>query len=334
MSAKANFFKIGIFVISGTIIAIIAIVVLGVGTLFKKKIFFETYIEGSVQGLDVGSPVKMRGVPMGNVEEIAFVKEKYKFDLSSKEDLSYGQYVFIKISIEPKMEATEQEQRTFLVNSIAKGLRIRLASQGITGAAYLEADFLDPEKYPPMKIEWEPRSYYIPSAPSMITQFTDSLEEILGKFEVINVKGIAEGLEQALGSVKKVFEDNQVAKITEEVAHLLVELRETNKRLGPLLSDASTTMATVQRITTETEKPLTQSLKSLKELPEIFAQLKLTTLRFSNLLANEEQSIGVSAENVRLITENLRELTENARNYPAQVLFGGPPPHSVLGGRK
>ncbi|NOG84276.1 MAG: hypothetical protein HND49_10825 [Planctomycetes bacterium] len=262
------------------------------------------------------------------------MKEKYKFDLSSKEDLSYGQYVFIKISIEPKMEATEQEQRTFLVNSIAKGLRIRLASQGITGAAYLEADFLDPEKYPPMKIEWEPRSYYIPSAPSMITQFTDSLEEILGKFEVINVKGIAEGLEQALGSVKKVFEDNQVAKITEEVAHLLVELRETNKRLGPLLSDASTTMATVQRITTETEKPLTQSLKSLKELPEIFAQLKLTTLRFSNLLANEEQSIGVSAENVRLITENLRELTENARNYPAQVLFGGPPPHSVLGGRK
>ncbi len=51
MSAKANFFKIGIFVISATIIAVIAIVVLGVGTLFKEKIFFETYIEGSVQGL-------------------------------------------------------------------------------------------------------------------------------------------------------------------------------------------------------------------------------------------------------------------------------------------
>ena len=37
MSAKANFFKIGIFVISATIIAIIAIVVLGVGTVFQKK---------------------------------------------------------------------------------------------------------------------------------------------------------------------------------------------------------------------------------------------------------------------------------------------------------
>ena len=38
MSAKANYFKIGIFVISATIIAIIAIVALGVGTFFQKKI--------------------------------------------------------------------------------------------------------------------------------------------------------------------------------------------------------------------------------------------------------------------------------------------------------
>ena len=334
MSAKANFFKIGIFVISAAIIAIIAIVVLGVGTLFKKKIFFETYIEGSVQGLDVGSPVKMRGVKMGNVEEIAFVKEKYKFDLSSKEFFSYGQHVFIKISIEPKMEATEKEQTSFLVNSIAKGLRIRLASQGITGGAYLEADFLDPEKYPPMKLAWEPRSYYIPSAPSTITQFTDSVEKILGKLEEINVKGITDGLEKTLGSVNKIVDDIKVAKIAEHAEQLLVELGETNKRLEPLLSDASATMAAVQRITRDTEKPLTQSINSLGELPELFAFLKLTLRRFSNLLANEEQNIGVSAENVRLITGNIRELTENARSYPSQVFFGGPPPQSAPGGGK
>ena len=334
MSAKANFFKIGIFVISASVIAIVAIVVLGVGTLFKKKIFFETYIEGSVQGLDVGSPVKMRGVKLGNVEEIAFVKEKYKFDLSSNEFYNYGQYVFIQISIEPKMESTEKEQKTFLVNMIAKGLRIRLASQGITGGAYLETDLLDPEKYPPMKLAWEPRSYYIPSAPSTITQFTESVEKILGKLEEINVKGITDGLEKTLGSVNKMVNEVKVAEIAGRAEQLLVELGETNKRLEPLLSDASATMAAVQRITKVTEKPLTQSLNSLDELPQIFAQLKLTLRRFSSLLANEERNIGVSAENVRLITGNLRELTENARNYPSQVLFGGPPPHTVPGERK
>ena len=62
MSAKANYFKIGIFVISATIITIIAIVFLGAGAIFKKKLMVETFIDGSVQGLDVGSPLKLRGV--------------------------------------------------------------------------------------------------------------------------------------------------------------------------------------------------------------------------------------------------------------------------------
>ena len=45
---------------------------------------------------------------------------------------------------------------------ITKGLRVRLASQGITGAAFLEADYIDPEKFPPMEIIWEPKTYYVP----------------------------------------------------------------------------------------------------------------------------------------------------------------------------
>lgn len=331
MSAKANFFKIGIFVISATIIAIIAIVVLGVGTLFKKKIFFETYIEGSVQGLDVGSPVKMRGVPLGNVEEIAFVREKYKFDMSSEEYLDYGQIVFIKISIEPKVESTEEEQRTFLVNAIAKGMRLRLASQGITGAAYLEGDFLDPEKNPPMKIVWEPRLHYIPSAPSTITQFTDSVEKILGKLEELNVKGITDGLEKTLGSVNKILNDVKVAKIAERAEQLLVELSETNKRLEPILSDASATMAAVQRITRDTETPLSQSLG---KLPEILTKLKYTLRRLDNFVSREEQDMEMSTENLRLITGNLRYLTENAKQYPSFLLFGNPPPYSYPGGKQ
>ncbi len=335
MSAKANYFKIGIFIISATVIAIIAIITLGVGTFFKKKIFFETYIEGSVQGLDVGSPVKLRGVPVGNVEEIAFVNEKYNLDPFSKEYLSSGQYVYIKIAVEPARETTEEERRAFIVNSIAKGLRLRLASQGITGGAYLEADFLDPERYPPMEITfWEPRFCYIPSAPSTITQFTESVDGILRKLEEINVKGITDGLEKTIGSVNRILDEVKLAKIAEQAGQMLTELSETNERLGPILSNVSAAMATIQRITKETEKPLTKSLNSLGELPEILAQVKLALRRFTNLLADEEQNIGVSAENVRLITGNLRDLSENARSFPSQVIFGGSPPRSLRGRKK
>jgi phospholipid/cholesterol/gamma-HCH transport system substrate-binding protein/paraquat-inducible protein B len=334
MSAKANYFKIGIFVISAAVIAIIAIIVLGVGTVFQKKVMIETYIDGSVQGLDVGSPFKFRGVKLGSVEEITFVSNEYKFDRTSEKILKYGQYIIVKASFQPSQDVPENEQRMFLERMIAKGLRVRLASQGITGAAFLEADYIDPEKFPPMKITWEPKTYYVPSVPSKITQLTKSVETILVKLEEINVKGITDGLETIVSSIKKILDDVKVENLTEQTGNLLAELRETNKRLDPFLTDASATMATVRRITGKNEKPLTESLAALGELPEIFAQLKRTLRQFNYFVSNEEQNIGVSTENVRVITGNLRDLTENAKKYPSQILFGNPPPHSHPGGKQ
>src|SRR5258707_7596756 len=74
---KFSYFKIGIFVISAVVIGIIGVVVLGVGTIFQKKSIVETYIDESVQGLDVGSPVKFRGVPVGRVEQISLTSAEY-----------------------------------------------------------------------------------------------------------------------------------------------------------------------------------------------------------------------------------------------------------------
>jgi len=294
MSAKANYFKIGIFVISAAVIAIIAIIVLGVGTVFQKKVMLETYIDGSVQGLDVGSPFKFRGVKLGSVEEITFVSNKYDFDHTSEEYLAYGQYILVKASFKPSQDVTEKEQRIFLERMIAKGLRVRLASQGITGAAFLEADYIDPEEFPPMKITWKPKTYYVPSVPSKITQLTESVETILAKLEEINVMGLTDSLEETMSSMNKILDN-----------------------VKPLITDASETMDSVS-----------------EELPDILAQLKQALRRFNHLVSNEEENIAVSTENVRLITGNLRDMTESAKKSPSQFLFGQPPPRSQPGGRQ
>jgi phospholipid/cholesterol/gamma-HCH transport system substrate-binding protein/paraquat-inducible protein B len=277
----------------------------------------ETYIDGSVQGLDVGSPFKFRGVKLGSVDEITFVGNIYNFDRTSEEYLKYGQYILVKAAFEPSQDVTEKEQRIFLERMITKGLRVRLASQGITGVAYLEADYIDPEEFPPMEITWEPKTYYVPSVPSKITQLTESVETILEKLEEINVKGITDSLGETLSSMNKILDDVKMSKLTEQAGQLLAELRETNKKIKPLITDASETMDSVS-----------------KELPEILAQLKRTLRRFNHLVSNEEENIQVSTENVRLITGNLRDITENAKKSPSQFIFGQPPPRSQPGGRQ
>lgn len=328
MSAKANYFKIGVFVISAAIIAIIAIIALGAGSFFQKKIIMETYMDGSVQGLDVGAPLKFRGVKIGHVEEINFVADKYVLDPTGKDFLTYSNYVYIRASFEPHERGLDDEEKLHdrLEDMIARGLRVRLASQGITGVAFLQVDFLDPEAYPQLNIGWKPRTHYLPSAPSMFTRITETLQNIIDKAEEIDVERITDGLERTLNDVSNTLADLNVKKLSKELEELLATL---NKRAGPLLSDASETIGSVKKLVEDTKKPLTQSIG---ELPEIVAQLKRTLRKLNNIVSSDEENIVMSTENVRAITGNLRDLTESARRYSSYLIFGDPPPRSQPGG--
>ena len=61
--------------------------------------------------------------------------------------------------------------------------------------------------------------------------------------------------------------------------------------------------------------------------------LKRILRRVDNFLSDQQPDIEMAIENIRRISDNLKELTENAKKYPAQVLFGGPPPHVKTGER-
>ena len=91
---KASYFKIGLFIIVGTIIGAIGVVALGVGTIFQKKVLVETYIDESVQGLDVGSSVKFRGVQVGKVETISLTSAEYP---------TKRRYVLVRIGLTTKI---------------------------------------------------------------------------------------------------------------------------------------------------------------------------------------------------------------------------------------
>jgi len=112
MSAKANYFKIGLFVLSAVALALVGIVVLGAGTLFERSVLFETYIDESVQGLDVGAPIKFRGVKVGTVKQIDFVGHRYHSDVAEEQLDRYAHHVVIIGAIRPILpDGVTDEQR-------------------------------------------------------------------------------------------------------------------------------------------------------------------------------------------------------------------------------
>ena len=203
---KLSYFKIGLFVISATVLAVIGIIVLGVGSVFQRTALVETYIEESVQGLDIGSPMKFRGVLVGKVEEITLTSAVYD---------TKRRYVLVRIGITSNLfqfPLADPNDPSFK-SELDRGFRVRLASQGLTGVAYLEADYLDPERNPPLEIDWQPKYPYIPSARSRIVQLSDSVESILQNFEQLDIPRLMSSVDKSLAAITKMAEGANVERI-------------------------------------------------------------------------------------------------------------------------
>jgi len=343
-----SYFKVGVFVIAASVIAVIGVILLGVGTVFQKNVLVETYIDESVQGLDVGSPVKFRGVPIGKVEQIS---------LTSVEYATTKRYVLVRTGISPNLFRGNLAQLSDsgLKAEIERGLRLRMAAQGLTGVAYLEADYADPQRNPPLEIDWQPIYPYVPSTLSRITQLGESVEKILRGIENVDLGRLVDGIEKSLTAITKVAEGANLDKLGREANAFLSEVRDTNRQLKEVvgsaelksvMQDGAGAAKRAREIIDNAEKPMKQLLVDLPQaseslarllkrldsvatdLPETSTQLRQTVQRMNRLIASQQRDIERTMDNLRAISDNMKEITENSKKYPSQVLFGAPPPPS------
>ena len=245
MIQKSLYFKIGVFILLGILLLILAIIGFGAGKLFRKEIMFETYFDGSVQGLDIGSPVKYRGVKIGEVKDILVVSQEYRKNDDFNIDASY---VMIKMILYG--DSFPFLKTDGLVEKINKlvdenGLRVKFAYLGITGLAYLEIDFVAPEDNIPLDISWKPKYIYIPSVPNTMQLVADSIDDI--------AKALTDDFIPLIKNLYKVSQD--FPKLSKTVDEILIQLQETLSNIN----QASTTVP-------ELSLQLQNALKSVNDL--------------------------------------------------------------------
>jgi len=295
MSQKTNYFKLGIFIIVTVLIILVGIFFLGARQMFQQEWEFETYFDQSVQGLEVGSPVKMKGVTMGSIQKICFVYEEYDTDLS---------YVYVLFSCHPetlgarKTDQTPEQLRETVKQLAAQGMRLSLDVQGITGTAILDAQFYDPDKYEALKIDWNPKYPYVPSISGALARMGKTLEKTLDNLSQIDFAAMGEKVDQSLTSVSKM--------LTDEIEPLVSELRE---EIIPALSNIR---------------------KASETTPEIMARVNIIQEGITDWIREQKGNLAEVVDNLQAISDNLRQLTENARRDPSQVIFGEPPPPSEV----
>ena len=321
MNSKSNYFKLGLFVIGTAVLAVLAILIMGVGTMFEDQPVFETYLNQSVHGVDLGTAVKFRGVPIGNIKSIDFTRTRYE---SSKPMEKRKPYVRLIISLEQNIfGGSKTPEKTLLEREVERGLRVRMASVGLTGTSYIELDYLDPSLHPPLEMDWTPENGYIPSAGSSFTRIVSSAEEVFRKLENVDILGLVDNINGLFTVAKDKLETTDLASLSGNLDQLLKELRVTNQEIQTMIKDLD-----LPQISKETQKALT-SMQSLFNDPKLMStidELHTALENLNQMTGGNQGRIGLVLDNLRILTDNLKTITDNAKNYPSQLLFGEPPP--------
>jgi ABC-type transporter Mla subunit MlaD len=330
MSADQHFFKLGAFVLGAIAVLVVGVVVLGAGTFLKKKYSVETYVDESIQGLDVGAPVKFRGVRIGELNKIDFVAKVY----GAKDGR-----IRLRMTFHPENTpgVAQGDPREVCERLSSEGMRIRLASAGLTGGTYLELDVMDPKEHPPMEISWEPENAYIPSVTSTNIRLTTHVENILEHIEKMRLDTISEKivalLESLDGIVKRVDPALGDLKAVAVGADGLIKdaRRLVNEDLG---KDLRSLVTTTKNVMEQEVAPAVKSIRvGVEHIPPTFDKVDATlerigaTLRrIDRTLAEDGGSMDEALDNLRVVTQDLRDLTGQVKRYPAAALFGEAPP--------
>ena len=224
-TTATNHWKLGLFVV--TALAAMVGVAFWIGAhRFERESFQAiSYFDESVQGLDVGSPVKWRGVTIGTVRDLTVAPDGRHVQVTS--DIFVDALTRLGLALPKRGQAF-----------IDPNLRVQLASAGITGIRFLQTDFFDPARHPPPQLPFEPPWNYVPSTPSTLKSVEESALEILNKLPAVEDQAteVLVDLRETLASVNAL---TAMLKADDGAFHtLLVQLRSTASRLERTLEEA------------------------------------------------------------------------------------------------
>jgi len=333
--ARATFLRVGLLVVGGVGLLIALIWFFG-GSSFKHGTEYESYFRESVQGLEIGAPVKYRGVTLGRVTQIGLVTAEYGSRSAPAEiDRQTYRLVFVRYILDtPRLGRVPDT-----AEAVKLGLRARLASQGLTGLTYLELDFANPQEYPAEDVPWEPKDTYVPSMPSTLQRVEDEAEQFLAKLNHLDLEALSKSLTGLVADVRANLDHGDVhltlAQATEllhtlndsvsaaDLPGLSADLRRTSDAARGLVENRN-----LQRVLANLAVATDHLAAASARLGPLIAAVQAAAQRTDNGVADLQEGLMPILRDVQAAVTNLRGSTEELRRYPPQFLLADPPVRS------
>lgn len=308
MAAPTNHYKLGLFVIVGFAAAIVAGILFGAASMRKDTIKYHSYFNESVQGLDLGSPVKFRGVSIGHVSGIEIAPDHRMVDVISELDVAD-----IKRMGLTEQGVSKHGQEKF---AIPPDLRAQLGSQGITGVKFIAIDFFDVKSNPPPQLPFTvPADRYIPAAPSMMKNLEDTITKAMDRLpEMVDAVVMIMGrVDRLLATLEKEDVSGKIGSTLGHADEVMTTMQTTLARIDKqdLGEKAAGTIVELHVAVTKMNKVIDRLdgdkglLASVKGASDAFGEMGRNGRGTQRDLEATLRDVSEAAEAIRTLAESL-----------------------------
>ena len=237
---------VGVFAIGGILAFIVAIFLFTSGPFFGGRSHtFVLYFNESVTGLEVGAPVKLRGVRIGQVKRVMayFSPERERVLVSvtiSIEDVYFraGRRERLRLAVgdrekifgDPDGEETAVVRSAFCRSPLIVGMVGSLQMESlVTGKLFVGLEYAPTPagKYLRPDVDGVPE---IPTRPSNLESFSDHLSSIADGLSRVNYAAIGSSLERIMSSIASMDLGSLSHALTEFASNVTQMFNEDNTK--------------------------------------------------------------------------------------------------------
>ena len=318
MSTKANPVTIGAFVVGAIVLVVAALVVLGSGKFFKKTTKAVCFFTGDVMGLNVGAPVKFKGVDVGAVADVR-LRIPEETAVVTTENIKTGVRMPVIVEIDNEKVtaggATTTLDEARLKHLVELGLRAQLVSQSlVTGLLLVKLDFM-PDVPATFVLKPDSKLLEIPTAPTSLEQIQAVVQDVVRRLEAIDLERLVGG---ATGAFEGVDQLMKSPGLKEAVDQLPTTLANVNSAVTSVKDLAA-------RFNTE-QGPLLQSLRGTSDKAGVALESAVTTLRsMQSLLAPDAPlavELATTLRELAAASHSVRLLADTLDRNPSAIVRG------------
>ncbi len=325
---------VGVFVVGALALLVLGVLTFGAGTWLGSGSRYVMYFSGSVNGLDLGAPVKFRGVNVGKVAAI-----ELQIDPVDQE-VHIPVLVDLLPGLEKSFDAQAREQgAAFIQQMIRRGLRAQLKEQSlVTGKLMIELEYHRDE--PLQLLGSYPELTEIPTVPTDFEQIAQEVEDGLAVLKRLPLEQLFARLLSTLEGVEQLVRSEQLAAAVDAARGAAEGVQavtsEAEGRIGPLageleltLAELRTTLAESRALVARLDRELVPAAAGLRgtltevdaaarQARDAFGGVEAVLAQDSPLLLKLDQAL----DELTLAARSLRVTAEYLQQNPDALIYG------------